>query len=247
MTYRIIPLVLSKYVGEKGYMTFLTDYGVPIIRPFILWYIEGAEKTILVDTAIEARDYQNYHSKFNNLEMDPMMSFEEALKSVNLTPDTVDIVIQTHLHFDHCYNTRKCVNARIFVQEDELKFAQNPVPFEGIYRKELFEGLNFEIINGDYMLYEGIDLLFAPGHSAGGQAVCVQTEKGKVVISGLCSIKENYYPEDVNPMAGGGSTILPGIMFDAVRAFDSITRIKEIGDIILPLHEPEILERKSIP
>jgi len=26
MTYRIIPLILSKYVGEKGYMTFLTDY-----------------------------------------------------------------------------------------------------------------------------------------------------------------------------------------------------------------------------
>ncbi|MCJ7616765.1 MAG: MBL fold metallo-hydrolase, partial [Desulfobacterales bacterium] len=105
MTYRIIPLILSKYVGEKGYMTFLTDYGVPIVRPFIMWYIEGAEKTILVDTAIEARDYQNYHPKFNNLEMDPMMSFEAALKSVNLTPDTVDIVIQTHLHFDHCYNT----------------------------------------------------------------------------------------------------------------------------------------------
>ena len=247
MTYRIIPLILSKYVGEKGYMTFLTDYGVPIVRPFIMWYIEGAEKTILVDTAIEARDYQNYHPKFNNLEMDPMMSFEAALKSVNLTPDTVDIVIQTHLHFDHCYNTRKCVNAKVFVQEDELKFAQNPVPFEGIYQKELFEGLNFEIINGDYMLFEGIDLFFAPGHSAGGQAVCVQTDKGKAVISGLCSIKENYYPEYVNPMAGGGTTILPGIMFDAVRAFNSITRIKEIGDIILPLHEPEILERKSIP
>lgn len=247
MTYRIIPLILSKYVGEKGYMTFLTDYGVPIVRPFIMWYIEGAEKTILVDTAIEARDYQNYHPKFNNLEMDPMMSFEAALKSVNLTPDTVDIVIQTHLHFDHCYNTRKCVNAKVFVQEDELKFAQNPVPFEGIYQKELFEGLNFEIINGDYMLFEGIDLLFAPGHSAGGQAVCVQTDKGKAVISGLCSIKENYYPEDANPMAGGGTTILPGILFDSVRAFNSITRIKEIGDIILPLHEPEILERKSIP
>jgi len=247
MTYRIIPLILSKYVGEKGYMTFLTDYGVPIIRPFIMWYIEGAEKTILVDTAIEARDYQNYHPKFNNLEVDPMMSFEEALKSVNLTPDTVDIVIQTHLHFDHCYNTRKCVNAKVFVQENELKFAQNPVPFEGIYRKELFEGLNFEIINGDYVLFEGIDLLFAPGHSAGGQAVCVQTDKGKAVITGLCSIKENYYPENIHPMAGGGTTILPGIMLDAVKAFNSITRIKEIGDIILPLHEPEILETKSIP
>jgi len=212
-----------------------------------MWCIEGAEKTILVDTAIEARDYQNYHPKFNDLEIDPMMSFEEALKSVNLTPDTVDIVIQTHLHFDHCFNTRKCINAKVFVQEDELKFAQNPVPFEGIYRKELFEGLNFEIINGDFMLFEGIDLLFVPGHTAGGQAVCVQTDKGKAVISGLCSIKENYYPENVNPMAGGGSTILPGIIVDSVMAFNSITRLKEIGDIILPLHEPEILERKSIP
>ena len=247
MTYRIIPLILAKYVGEKGYMTFLTDYGVPIVRPFVMWFIEGAEKTILVDTAIEARDYQNYHPKFNNLEVDPIMSFEEALKSVSLAPDTVDMVIQTHLHFDHCYNTRKCVNAKVFVQENELKFAQNPVPFEGIYRKELFEGLNFEIIHGDHMLFEGIDLLFAPGHSPGGQAVCVKTDKGKAVISGLCSIKENYYPKNVHPMAGGDTTILPGIMMDAVKAFNSITRIKEIGDIILPLHEPEILETKSIP
>ena len=55
MTYRIIPLVLSKYVGEKGYMTFLTDYGVPIIRPFIMRFIEGLEEYIPVDTAIEQK------------------------------------------------------------------------------------------------------------------------------------------------------------------------------------------------
>lgn len=97
------------------------------------------------------------------------------------------------------------------------------------------------------MLFEGIDLLFVPGHSSGGQAVCVQTDKGKAVISGLCSIKENYCPKNVHPMAGGDTTILPGIMMDAVKAFHSIERIKEIGDIILPLHEPEILEMKSIP
>jgi len=247
MIYRIIPLVLSKYVGEKGYMTFLTDYGVPIVRPFIMWYIEGAEKNIIVDTAIEARDYQNYHPKFKDLEIDPIMSFEEALEAVNLTPDKVDIVIQTHLHFDHCYNTKKCVNAKVFVQEDELKFAHDPIPFDGIYRKELFEGLNFEIIKGDFRLFDGIDLLFTPGHSAGGQSVCVQTEKGKAVITGLCSIKENYDPENIHPMAGGGTTILPGIMLDAVKAFNTITRIKKIGDIILPLHDPDILEMKTIP
>jgi len=247
MTYRIIPLVLTKYVGEKGIMTFLKDYGVPIIRPFVMWYIEGLEKNVLVDTAIEKKDYQDYHPDFKNLEMDSIMTFEEALESVNLTPDKVDIVIQTHLHFDHCYNTGKCVNAKVLVQKDELKFTQNPVPFEGIYRKELYEGLNFEIINGDHELFEGIDLLFVPGHSAGGQAVCIQTDKGKAVISGLCGIKENFYPENVHPMASGGTTILPGIILDAIKAYNSIIRIKEVSDIILPLHEPEILEMKSIP
>ena len=54
MDCRIIPLVLTKYLGEKGLMTFLTDYGVSIIRPFVMFYIEGLEKNVLVDTAIEA-------------------------------------------------------------------------------------------------------------------------------------------------------------------------------------------------
>ena len=247
MHYRIVPLVLSKYLGEKGIMTFLTDYGTPIIRPFVMWCVQGHEKNILIDSAIEAKDYQKYDPRFRDLEIDSMMSFEEALESVNLTPDRIDIVIQTHLHFDHCYNTRKCTKAKIVVQESELAFARNPSPFGGLYRKELYEGLDFEVIRGDRRLLEGIDLLSVPGHSAGGQAVRVSTEKRSVLISGLCGIKENFYPTSPHPMAGEGQVILPGIMLDAVKAFNSILRMKELGDTILPLHDPEILDVKSIP
>lgn len=64
MSYQIIPLALLKYEGEKGVMTFLTDYGKSIVRPFVLWYIRGAEKNIIVDTAIEMGDYKNYHPDF---------------------------------------------------------------------------------------------------------------------------------------------------------------------------------------
>ena len=246
MNYRIIPLVLLKYEGEKGVMTFLTDYGKPIVRPFVMWYIEGAGKNIIVDTAIEMRDYKNYHPDFNNLSMDQIMSFEEALGSVGLTPEKVDVVIQTHLHFDHCYNTRKCVNAKVIVQEDELKFAYSSGPFQGLYRKELFEGLNFELVKGDHALFNGIELIHVPGHSLGGQAVSIQTKNGKAIISGFCSIKENFYPKKTHPMAGH-PVVLPGIMVDAVKAYESILKIKERADIILPLHDPELLEIKSIP
>lgn len=247
MALRIIPLVLSKYTGEKGVMTFLTDYGKTILRPFVMWVIEGYDKNILVDTAIEANDYRNYHPKFKNLDLEHIMTFEEALESVNLTADRIDIVIQTHLHFDHCYNTGKCKRARVLVQQAEWEFMDNPVPFEGVYRKSLMDGVNAELIRGDHPLCDGITILSTPGHSAGGQAVSVDTEKGKAVISGLCGTKENFYPASPNPMAGTSDIILPGIMMDAVKSHSSMRRIKSMADIILPLHDPEVLGMKSIP
>jgi len=247
MEYRIIPLVLSKYVAEKGIMTFLTDYGQAIVRPFVMWYIEGHEKNILVDTGINAHDYKNYNPKFRDLDVESMMTFEEALDSINLTPDSIDVVIQTHLHFDHCYNTRKCKNARVVIQKDELDFANDPVPFDGLYRKDLVEGLNLEVIQGDYTLFDGLDVILAPGHSAGGQAVCIRTRRGKVVISCLCGTRENFYPQTPHPLAGGGAVILPGIMLDAVKAYQSMLRLKAMADFIVPLHDPEVLEMKAIP
>jgi hypothetical protein len=80
----------------------------------------------------------------------------------------------------------------------------------------------------------------------GGQAVSIQTKNGKAIISGFCSIKENFYPKKTHPMAGH-PVVLPGIMVDAVKAYESILKIKEKADIILSLHDPELLEIKGIP
>lgn len=227
-------------------MTHLMNIGQPIIRPFILWYIEGADKNIIVDTAIEKKDYANFHPEFKNLVMDHVMSFEEALQSVNLTLDKIDIVIQTHLHFDHCYNTRKCANAKVVVQKMELDIAQSSGPFMNLYKKELLNGLDYEIVNGDHKLMDGIEFIHVPGHSLGCQAVSVQTDRGKAVISGFCTIRENFFPEKKHPFVGG-SVILPGIFMDGVKAYESILKVKAIADIILPLHDPEILKIKKIP
>ena len=77
--------------------------------------------------------------------------------------------------------------------------------------------------------------------------MCLGTRKGRAVISGLCGTRENFYPRTPNPFAGGGGTILPGIMLDAVKAYHSMVRIKEIADLIIPLHDPEVMEMVAIP
>jgi len=250
--YTIRPLTLSKVISEKGPMTYLAYSGQPIVRPYVLWYIRAGNKHVLVDTAIEAEDYRNYHPGFNSMPFEAVQSFEVALAKVNCTSDDIDIVIQTHLHMDHIYNTHKCKNAVIYVQEKELDFALNPHPiFEIVYPRDVIEKLNFEVVKGDQQILPGIDVMLVPGHTPGGQAVVVDTAKGKAVISGFCSIMENFNPPEdvktkVSPFASY-PVIAPGIHTDLFQAYESVLRVKQVADIVIPLHDPKMAELEQIP
>ena len=251
-TYTINPLMLSKVVSEMGPMTYLAYPGQSIIRPYVMWYIRAGDKNVLVDTAIEAEDYRNYHPGFNKMPFESVQTFEQALAKVDCAPDDIDIIIQTHLHMDHIYNASKCKNAVIYVQEEELQFALHPHPiFETLYPREIIRNLNFNTIQGDKKILPGIAVMLVPGHTPGGQAVVVETTKGKAVISGFCSIMENFEPpEDVktkiSPFASY-PVIAPGIHTDLFKAYESVLKVKQIADIIIPLHDPNMASREQIP
>jgi glyoxylase-like metal-dependent hydrolase (beta-lactamase superfamily II) len=244
--------MLAKVASEMGPMTYLSYYGQPVIRPYVMWYIRAGEKHVLVDTAIEAEDYQNYRPPFKNLPLEPVQSFEEALGSVGCTPDDIDIIIQTHLHMDHIYNTNKCKNAAIYVQEDELAFAMDPhILFEIAYPKEIITRLELTTINGEQTILPGISVMPVPGHSPGCQAVIVETLKGKAVISGFCSTMENFDPpEDVKIKVSPFATypvIAPGIHTNLFQAYESALRVKNVADIIIPMHDMALAELEEIP
>ena len=248
----IKPLLLTKIMSEKGPMTYLCYQGQPVVRPYVAWYIRAGNKNVLVDTAIEAEDYRTLHPGFGKMPFEPVQTFEAALTAVGCMPEDIDIIIQTHLHMDHIYNTPKCKNAVVYVQEAELQFALHPHPIQEImYPKEIIEKIDFEVINGDRTILPGISVMLTPGHTPGGQAVIVETHKGKVVISGLCTIMENFFPpEDVKTSVSPFATypvIAPGIHMDVLQAYDSVLKVKEVADIIIPLHDPDMAVIEGIP
>ena len=49
-----------------------------------------------------------------------------ALTNMGLTTDDIDIVILTHMHWDHCQNTDLFRNARVLVNPVEIDYARNP-------------------------------------------------------------------------------------------------------------------------
>jgi len=205
-----------------------------------VWFIEGARQKILVDAGATAEMF-----RARGITEEDIQSLDNGLGKLGLKPEDIEIVILTQLHWDHVALSSRFSNARFLVQKTEIEFAQNPHPTQArYYDKELIEGLDFEIIEGDKQIIDGIRVLFTPGHTPGGQSVAIETPKGTAIITGFCCTKENFEPPEE---AGALQFVPPAIHTDVLQVYDSAMRVKQIGDIILPIHEAEFSNLERIP
>ena len=78
-----------------------------------------------------------------------LISFEDTLSTAGLKPEVIDLVIQTHLQWDHVGNNFKCKKAKVLVQEDELNFALTSHPvLAPTYARYLLKSLNCQVVKG---------------------------------------------------------------------------------------------------
>src|SRR5919201_3495470 len=97
-------------------------------------------------------------------------------------PREVALVINTHLHFDHCGGNRLFRGIPIYVQRREREAAREP----GYTIPEWveFEGARYVELEGEAEIAPGVRVLPTPGHTPGHQSVLVDTDEGLVVIGG---------------------------------------------------------------
>jgi len=234
--YTIHPLVVGVNETDQGIMTYLHDYGKRIWLPIYVFYIKGGEKNILVDTGLEEFVVPEEVGRTYGFDV---LEFEDALATVNLTPEDIDVIIHTHLHNDHCENDYKCVNAEVYVQKDEYEFFKHPHPVDHRYYSDILDGVNVIAVEGDSNILDGIDVIYSPGHTVGGQSVAIRTSEGTAIITGFCCNDKNF------PTTG--PAIAPGVHINVMEAYDSAQKIKEMADILIPLHDLSIGRSKRIP
>lgn len=234
--YTIHPLVVGANETDQGVMTYLRDYGKRIWIPIYVFVVKGGDRNILVDTGLEQFVVPAEVGRTYGFEV---LEFEDALDASGLKPEDVDVIIHTHLHNDHCENDYKCPNAKVYVQKAEMAFFRNPHPIDHRYYPDVLDGVDVVEVEGDANILDGIDVIFSPGHTVGGQSVAVNTSKGKAIITGFCCNDKNF-PDT-------GPAIAPGVHIDAREAYDSIQKIRDMADILIPLHDLSIGSRKSIP
>ena len=224
--YTIRPFVVGVNETDQGIMTYQRGYGTRIHLPIYVFYISGGGKHILVDTGLEDFMVSEDVGPRYGFEV---LEFEDALDRVGIKPTDVDLVIQTHLHNDHCENTYKCENARVIVQKAEWEFAKNPHPLDHRYFPDLINEMQPEIVEGDTVIEPGLEVILTPGHTPGGQSVAVNTSNGKAIITGFCCNAKNF-PES-------GPVVTPGVHLNAIEAWESANKIKDMADILIPIHD----------
>jgi glyoxylase-like metal-dependent hydrolase (beta-lactamase superfamily II) len=113
----------------------------------------------------------------------------DNLHAAGVSPEDIDIVINTHLHFDHCgWNTVRrrdqvvatFPNAKYYVQEQEwehgrLQLERDAISYMSPNYDPLIETGQMVLLNGDLELSPGISIKVFPGHTANMQAVIVES------------------------------------------------------------------------
>lgn len=152
----------------------------------------------------------------------------DSLKSEDLSPDDISMVINTHLHFDHCGGNRLFSKAKFFVQKMEWEYAPDPHRFaKGGYVKDYFMPLNFELVEGKDEITAGVSVIPTPGHTPGHQSVIINDGKQKYIYCGdVAPLEENLKKRNI-----------VGIFYNPVQALKSIDKVRAYDGIFIYSHD----------
>lgn len=181
----------------------------------------------------------------------PGDTLEARLAELGLKPADIDLVIVSHMHWDHCGGlylfANEAAGKQIMVGRRDFEYGllsthkEAGQPFGGGgYFKENFEipGLSFEPIDpemGDYSLAPGLQLIQLGGHTPQVLGLMLHLEHTGTVIlpSDAIYMSRNFGPPPV----------APGIVYDSLGFFQSVQKVRQMQKatsawIIYP-HDPE--------
>lgn len=217
--------------------------------PIISYLIKTSDEWILVDTGACGEEWSNkYHHKMTPV---PENNWSKLLAPFGLVPGDIKTVINTHLHWDHCYNNDLFPNAKIYVQRKEVEFAINPVPSHYVFYEAFQMGMippwvnssgRFQIIDGPLTIAEGVELIPLPGHTPGFQGVLVETGNKPYLIAGDCVANLDNWNNRLF-----GQPVPSNIHVDLKEYYETLKKMVEMNTIILPGHDLRAFDQKVYP
>jgi len=211
------------------------DFNETYKAAIIGYAIDDGINKILVDTGPPDKATME---KIDNRPYSDWSTVPEALeRETGWKPDDVNIVVITHLHFDHCSNSTLFTNAEHYIQRTEVRYSAAPTGSNKcmpIIREPAFWDLDLRLVDGDYPLTDGITLITLPGHSPGSQGVILDGKRRGICTGDQIHSFVNWEHRK------------PGIFLqDAESWYASTEKLDRLNpDIIFPGHDYDVFKQK---
>jgi glyoxylase-like metal-dependent hydrolase (beta-lactamase superfamily II) len=176
------PLWSKKYdVNDLNQIELRTD---PL---FFQW----AGKNVLIESGIGKGKLNDKQKR--NYGVHEESDIEASLEALGLTPNDIDVVLMTHMHFDHAcgltkYDGDELVsvfpNATIHTSQVEWDEMRNPnIRSQNTYWKENWESIQSQVetFQGEKEVLPGITMVHTGGHSDGHSIILFENEGEKFI------------------------------------------------------------------
>ena len=219
--------------GEDGSLTV----------PVPAYLIEHPRGRLLLDTGLHVDTQSDPDRRlgrlapFHTVAFTPGEEIVARLRAVHVAPETVDIIVNSHLHFDHCGGNAQLPNATLLLQRREWEAAHDADLIERVYYAphDYDHGHRVRTIDGEHDVFGDGSVVCLPthGHTPGHQSLRVRTADTEVVLTGdACYLRRTL--EQLH---------LPSVMYDREQMLDSLRRLRALRDAgatIITGHDPEL-------
>jgi N-acyl homoserine lactone hydrolase len=214
----------------------------PVFLPYFFYVIESPAGIVLFDCGAHpdfarAGSERRRTTGTSQVAVAPADNLETRLGGIGLTASAVNLVVVSHLHYDHCGGLAQLDEADVYAGRAELEFAAAPAPEQGgAYSASDFTSVaagRWRLTDSDHDLIGDGSLVIVPtpGHTPGHIALLVRLPRHTLLLAGdaaydLGAIRQQR---------------LPGYLWDADAVLSSWQRLEELerseGAEIVLTHE----------
>jgi glyoxylase-like metal-dependent hydrolase (beta-lactamase superfamily II) len=214
----------------------------PIWLPYFFYVIESPAGIVLFDCGAHpefADPVSGRHATTGSSKaaVDPSDRLGPVLDRIDISPSQVDIVVLSHLHYDHCGGLEQLAAADVYASRSELEFAIAP----GSAQRDAYSAKDFSSVapdrwkltdGGHDLLGDGSILIVpTPGHTPGHISLLVRLPHHALILAGDAA----YDIEAIRRRR------LPGFLWDADSVISSWQTLEELerseGAEIVLTHE----------
>jgi N-acyl homoserine lactone hydrolase len=185
--------------------------------------VQNEGRTVLVDTGMPACAYGDPKGLEREYGIDPSWikslageqeRVDRQLALLGLKPTDLDLVVNTHFHFDHAGGNPLFAGVTVAAQEAELaawRESEEPRWWDA-------PGVQFRVAQGDWSPLPGVEMLLTPGHTPGHQSMLVRLRDKPWLFTWDAVYTEEHWRE--------GKL---GAVRDVAAARSSLERLRQIA------------------